>query len=982
MKLSDIIGTEQALAAGLSSESLEREINGLTADSREVKPGFLFAALPGATVDGARFIPNALAAGAIAVLAATDADLSEYQDRTIILQSGNPRRDLARMAARFCARQPETAVAVTGTSGKTSVVEFTRQIFAAHGLRAASVGTIGMVKPDGGRHGSLTTPDPVSLHRSLAELANDGVTHLAFEASSHGLDQHRLDGVELTAAAFTNLGRDHLDYHPNVEAYLNAKLRLFTELLQPGRTAVINTDGASHEQVAAAAQARGLKLLSVGRAGHDLRLVSIERDGFAQRLRIEAGGETVHVRLPLIGDYQVENALVAAGLAIGAGLPAATAVRALTGLKGVPGRLEIVGEVHGGLVVIDYAHKPEALTAALQGVRPFVTGKLICAFGCGGDRDRGKRKIMGRIAERQADLVIVTDDNPRSEEPAAIRAEILRGSPNALEIGNRREAINAAVAIAGSGDVVLIAGKGHETGQIIARQVLPFSDHEVARESISLVTAAAEHEQAQAKTSPSDPLWHWDELLAASGGEPDGRPGEPIEGISIDSRAIAQGDLFAALKGQRDGHEFVSNAFAAGAAAALVNRDYIRQPGDGALVRVDDTLHGLERIGLAARSRLSPEAKVIAVTGSVGKTTTKEMLRACLSQLGSTHAADKSFNNHLGVPLTLARMPRNTLFGVFEIGMNHAGEITPLTKMVQPHVAIVTTVAPVHLEHFASVEEIAAAKSEIFAGLLPQGIAVLNRDNEHYAFLKARAQAHGATIYDFSGGSDKTRYQLSDHARPQVFLTYTREVRGQTIVAAAIPNAPFKLHYALSIPGHHIVMNSLAVVAALNVADLDARAALPALAQLEAPQGRGVRVDLLCQDGRALLIDESYNANPVSMRAAITVLGNVDRDRFPRRIAVIGDMMELGPQAKQLHAELAAPLTEAGVDLVYAAGPLTEALYEVIPEHMRGSWGDNPTAIENKLLATIRPGDVIMIKGSNGAKIWQLAAAIRRCYAG
>ena len=965
MKLSKIIETENNLVMGLSPERLEQEISGLTADSREVKPGFLFAALPGSTVDGTKFIPNAVAGGAAAVLVAQDADIGQIPEHVIVVRSHNPRRALAQMAARFSDRQPPTAVAVTGTSGKTSVGEFTRQIFAAGGARAASVGTIGIVKPDGGRYGSLTTPDPVTLHRSLAELAGEGVTHLAFEASSHGLDQHRLDGVQLTAAAFTNLGRDHLDYHPDLDSYLKAKLRLFGELLKPGQVAVINSDGASHDEVAAAARARGLKVMTVGRKGHDLRLLSVEREGFSQRLHIEADGSILDVRLPLIGDYQVENALVAAGLAIAAGIPAPTAVGAFAQLKGVPGRLEIIGESQGGLVVVDYAHKPEALTAALQGVRPFVTGKLVCVFGCGGDRDRGKREIMGRIPEQEADLVIVTDDNPRSEEPSAIRAEILKGCPNAIEIGDRRQAIMSAVGMAGPGDVVLIAGKGHETGQIVGDQLLPFSDHDVAREAIEITGR-----EGKSAATTSAPLWDWDELVAASGGEPDGEPEQPIRGVAIDSRAIASGDLFVALKDKRDGHEFVEGAFSAGAAAALVNRAYTRQPGDGALLRVDDPLRALEQIGIAARARLSPEARVIAVTGSVGKTTTKEMLRVCLTRLGPTHASDKSFNNHWGVPLTLARMPRDALFGVFEIGMNHAGEITPLTKMVRPHVAIITTVAPVHLEHFNSVEEIAAAKAEILTGLVPGGVAVLNKDNEHFEFLRSCAKANGAMICDFSANAEE---QPEESA---VRLTSLRKLPNQTIVSAMLTGEPSTLQYALPIPGHHIVMNSLAVIGALGAAGADFRVALPALTQLEPPQGRGVRVALTCDGGKALLIDESYNANPVSMRAAIAVLAEVPRDEFPRRIAVIGDMLELGRQAEELHAELAAPLAEAGVDLVFAVGPLTQALFEIIPQNMRGIWGKTPADVESDLLAAIRAGDAIMVKGSNGAKTWQLAQAI------
>ena len=392
------------------------------------------------------------------------------------------------IAAKLSGAQPACAVAVTGTSGKTSVADFTRQIFTQLGRQAASLGTIGVIKPSGAIYGSLTTPDPVTLHATLASLANEGVTHLAFEASSHGLDQHRLDGVKLTAAAFTNLGRDHMDYHPTVEAYLAAKMRLFTELLEPGQTAVINADGAFAAQVSDIAKARGLKVMTVGNAGETLHLKSVERDGFQQRLAIGYGGATYNVPLPLVGGYQVENALVAAGLAIAAGEHPGESILALASLKGVPGRLEIVGEAKGGLTVVDYAHKPEALMAALAACRPFVSGKLICVFGCGGDRDKGKRPIMGGIAVKNADVVIVTDDNPRTEKPDVIRREILAAAPGAREIGDRAEAITAAVAMMSKGDVVLVAGKGHETGQIIGDRVVPFSDHEELRRAMGQVS--------------------------------------------------------------------------------------------------------------------------------------------------------------------------------------------------------------------------------------------------------------------------------------------------------------------------------------------------------------------------------------------------------------------------------------------------------------------------------------------------------------
>ena len=479
MLLSSLIGADVTASAGAANV----EIIGLTADSRNVRPGYLFVAIAGTKADGARFIADAIAKGAVAVLASAQTDIA-HAGAVPILRAQEPRRELALMAARFYPAQPETAVAVTGTSGKTSVADFTRQIFSALGHKSASLGTIGLVKPDGSVYGSLTTPDPVSLHETLAGLAAEGVTHLAFEASSHGLDQHRLDGVRLKAAAFTNLGRDHLDYHPTMEAYLAAKLRLFSELLPEGATAVVNADAASAPQVIAAAQSHGRRLLTVGRAGEGLKLERLVREGFAQRMSVAHEGRVFDVRLPLLGDYQAANALVAAGLAVATGETAGRVLPALQALKGVAGRLEIVGQARGGLAVVDYAHKPEALAAVLDALRPFTTAKLICVMGCGGDRDKGKRPLMGAIAAEKADVVIVTDDNPRSERPEAIRAEILAAAPGAREIGDRAEAIRSGVALLGEGGVLVVAGKGHETGQIVGDKVLPFSDREEVRKAL------------------------------------------------------------------------------------------------------------------------------------------------------------------------------------------------------------------------------------------------------------------------------------------------------------------------------------------------------------------------------------------------------------------------------------------------------------------------------------------------------------------
>ena len=452
------------------------DVSGVTADSRAVKPGDVFVAIAGAKADGLRFVERAAAAGAVAI--AAERRPQSLPAGVAFIQTGNARRFLARSAAKFFPRQPATIAAVTGTSGKTSVAAFTRQIWAALGHRAASIGTVGVVTPEKEIYGSLTTPDPVVLHKQIDALAGEGITHLALEASSHGLDQHRLDGLRIAAGAFTNLSRDHLDYHPTLEHYLAAKLRLFEELIDRSGAAVVNADHEQAEVVIAAARRRQLTLLTIGRNADGIRLLETGIDGFAQKLRIAVAGRPFSLRLPLVGGFQVENALTAAGLAIATGSDPDKVVAALENLRGAKGRLELIGERNGAPVFVDYAHKPDALAKALEALRPYVARRLVVVIGAGGDRDPGKRPMMGAIAVQMADGVIVTDDNPRSEKPAAIRAQILAAAPSAREIGDRGEAIRTAVSELRPGDVLLVAGKGHETGQTVGDRVLPFSDHE------------------------------------------------------------------------------------------------------------------------------------------------------------------------------------------------------------------------------------------------------------------------------------------------------------------------------------------------------------------------------------------------------------------------------------------------------------------------------------------------------------------------
>lgn len=463
--------------------SPDLEVTGLSSDSRQVRPGVVFFALAGSKADGSTYAADAAGRGAAAIVAAKGNTISGLS--IPVLAVDDPRLALALSAARFFGKQPRTMVAVTGTSGKTSVAAFTRQIWEQAGFAAASIGTTGVVAPGRNEYGSLTTPDPVALHQLLKELAEAGVTHASMEASSHGLDQRRLDGVKLAAGGFTNLGRDHMDYHPTVEDYHRAKLRLFDTLLPKGAPAVIFADDPWSQPTVHAARAASLNVLTVGRHGEFLTLKRVEYERRRQRAEVEADGVLHEIDLPLAGDFQIANALVSAGLAISTGTSVDKALAALEKLKGAPGRLDLVGTTAAGApVYVDYAHKPDALENVLTSVRPFTTGRVVVVFGCGGDRDRGKRPIMGEIATRLADVVIVTDDNPRTEIPETIRAAILAAAPGAIEIGDRRKAIHEAVAMLHAGDTLIVAGKGHEEGQTIGTETFHFSDLEEVREAL------------------------------------------------------------------------------------------------------------------------------------------------------------------------------------------------------------------------------------------------------------------------------------------------------------------------------------------------------------------------------------------------------------------------------------------------------------------------------------------------------------------
>lgn len=937
MRLSELLQQVQMNYEGKNNP----EVTGISISAGDVRPGFIFVALKGVRRDGVSFIPEAIQNGAAVILAEQSV---EAEIPVIVVP--NLRRLVSRLAAILYPSDSVLKVAVTGTNGKTSTVFYVQQLLNKLGICAASIGTIGVDSPVMHRDGSMTTPDAVTLNKTLQDLANKGVRVAALEASSHGLDQGRLEGLHFGAGAFTNLTQDHLDYHRTMEAYLQAKSLLFKEVVRSGGVAVLNADAPEFDTLKSIAEKRGERVISYGWSGADFQLIKQEPDESGQQVVFRAFGVEHTVHLNIVGDFQVMNIFAALGLCIGAGADAAALIALLPELKAPAGRIELMGTLpNGAQVFVDYAHTPDAVERVLISLRPHTKGRLICLMGCGGNRDKTKRPLMGALAAKLADVVYVTDDNPRFENPADIRSEILAACPGGIECDNREVAIHKAVEDLKSGDVLVLAGKGHEAGQTIGDVTYVSDDRIEARLALLKRT--------------QEPVWEAIDLrLALSTDVSDLVAGY---GVSIDTRTLKLGDIFIALRGDKtDGHAFVRQAVALGAAACIVEHPVDGVPAAKQIV-VTDAMAALEALARFARMRSS--ARFIGVTGSSGKTTTKEMLRACLSAQGVTHATVGNLNNQIGVPLTLAGMPLDTQYAIIEMGMSHAGELIHLSDMVRPDVTLITMIGAAHRAFFATNQDIAAAKSEIFEYQSRQGTAVLNRDDVFFDFLKEAAQRQGVQRIVSFGENGRSDFVLKDVsvADEGMTVTFIRKEEERS----------FHLRFI----GKHFAMNALGALAVVESVGGDVGAAARALASVTPAEGRGSCVSVrLSGDRRMTVIDDAYNANPASMAASIRSLGI---RRGGRKIAVLGDMLELGNEAVQMHEALAPVLREAGIDKVYVAGDLMRSLWAVLPAEMRGAVAETPEALVTVLNEDLQEGDIVLVKSSHGSRMDRIVRALK-----
>ena len=988
---------------------LLRGARALVADSRQLAAGDAFVAWPGAASDGRRFVANALDAGASACLVeADDVEAFGFEREPRIGALRGLKVAAGEIASRFYGAPSDKLdlVAVTGTNGKTSTTWWIAQALAALGRRCGVVGTLGIGEPPAAGAGTgdplatmrstgLTTPDPVTLQRALREFVDRGLAACAIEASSIGIAEHRLAGTRVAVAVFTNFTQDHLDYHGDMRAYWQAKAQLFA---WPGlRSAVVNLDDAQGVELADTLNGNAIDCWTTSMRGQPARLraEAVRHDRHGLAFELVEGAQRAPVATPLIGDYNAANLLCVVGVLRALGVGLAEAARACAALTPVPGRMQRVAAAAAAdapEVVVDYAHTPDALEKTLAALAPLAQargGVLWCVFGCGGNRDAAKRPLMGALACRLAGRVVVTSDNPRLEPPDLILAQILAGAIGHDEVDvieNRAQAIRHAIVSAAASDVVLIAGKGHEDYQDVGGVKLPFSDARHAADALAARTGAAGRESVPAArdattpagstsapaaptattaptaptattatttamTAPTTMMTLGDAARMLPGARLVGSATTPIARVHSDTRSIAAGDLFVALRGERfDAHAYLADAKAAGAVAALAERG-LEEAGLPGLV-VEDTRRALGDLAAAWRRRFA--MPLVAVTGSNGKTTVTQMIGAIFrAWVGEAAFSTRgNFNNDIGVPLTLLGLRDGCRAAVIELGMNHVGEIARLSAIAAPTIALVNNAQREHLEFMASVEAVARENGSAIAGLADDGVAVFPADDAHAPTWREMAGARRAVTFALDGAADVSGRAEWQGDRWSVAL--------QTPAGAAT--------LALRIAGRHNVRNALAATAAALAAGCPLEAIVRGLEGFSAVAGRSQTRRFVRDGAEATLIDDTYNANPDSVRAAIDVLAALPAPRW----LVLGDMGEVGEQGAAFHREVGAYAKERGIDSLWAAG--AESGNTAAPFA-----GARAFASVEALLATLHEAPAassVLVKGSRFMRMERVVAAL------
>ena len=921
-------------------------IAGISFDSRKVKKNYIFFAIDGTKNCGTDFIDEAIIKGASVIVSSKK--IKNYNNKIPFLLVKDSRSSLAEACSNYYKQKPKNIIAVTGTNGKSSVADFFYQILKLNKKPVASIGTLGILSSIYKKKTTLTSMDPISLHSRLEYLKKKKINNIILEASSHGLDQKRLNNLNIKVGIFTNLSQDHLDYHKNIKSYFNSKMHLFKNLLNTKSKIITDEDNKEFKTIQNISKKRKIKKLTIGSNNSDIQILENIYKNDRQILKILFKSKIFFLKINLIGYFQIKNLLMAMLAAASTGININKIFKQSNKIKSVPGRIECVANLNiNSKIIIDFAHTPDALEQTLVSLRKQFNKKIVLVFGCGGDRDKTKRFLMGKIAKKYCKKIYVTDDNPRNENPKKIRIEIVRGcGRSSINIGDRRLAIKNAIDNIGLNEILLVAGKGHETTQDYGNKVLQFSDKKVIKEIV------------KKKFIKNKNLWN--NFLVK---KVFNKKNINYSGVSINSKTVKKNNIFFAIKGRKnDGHIFVKSAIKNGAIKSIVSKK-LKKINNSKTILVNDTFHALNNLAEATRDNSA--AKIIGITGSAGKTTLKNLISFSLKGYGKVQHSPYSYNNKFGVPLSLANLKEDTKYGVFEIGMDKKGEIHTLSKIVKPEIAIITNIAEAHIKNFKSLKDIAKAKAEIINNIVEDGYIILNKDDKYFNFLSNIAKKKLINIISFS---------LNKSA--DVYLVNIRKIKNCYKLKISVDNK--KYFFNTKNISNIFIRNMLACISVMHCLNLDPKYLEDKFKKFITPEGRG-DLKLVKKFKKVFkFLDESYNANPLSMNSAIENLSNYKKENNSKKIILLGDMMELGKKSKTLHKSLSQAINKSDIDKVFVYGKHIKQTFYNISTKKKGLIFNNLDDANKHLSKIINNNDLLMIKGSNATGLNKFSKNIKK----
>jgi len=913
--------------------------SGISFNSKDIKKDNIFFAIKGNHFDGNKFISIAIKKGSKIII--SEKRITNPQKDILFIHTKNIRKLLAEIAFKIYKNKPNNLIAVTGTNGKSSVSDFYFQLLKLNKIKVASIGTLGVKSKNIRRNLQNTTIDPIRMGQILSKLKSQKINNVIMEASSHGLTQHRLDGLKFSSGIFTNLSQDHLDYHKNFKEYFKAKLYLFENLIGKKGNVITDETLPEFKRIKKIAISRKLKLQVLNNSKNQFQILSHSYRGEKQILKIRYYNLTREINLNLIGKIQLKNILMAIIAAKNSNISLIKILNVLSQLKPIDGRLEKIGKIKNrSKVILDYAHTPDALRICLSNLKEqFPNKKIILLFGCGGNRDQNKRFKMGKIACDYSNEIYLTDDNPRFEDPRKIRDDIKKGiqDTSIKEIPDRKKAISEAIKNLNTGDILLVAGKGHEKTQDFGKKKIYFSDKKIILDCIKLKNTSLSKNfkiniiKELSKIKNKIPLVKADK-------------------VRINSKEVNKNDIFFAIKGKKnDGNKYIGEAFKNKASLVVVNKVQ-NKFNSKRQIKVRNTLKFMTEISKIFRQNI--DTNIIAITGSCGKTTLKELLGNVLGKISSVSISPKSYNNKFGVPLSLLNLKHSDEFGVLEVGMDKKGEIDNLTNIIKPNVGLITNINYAHAKNFKNIKQIALAKAEIIKNILPNGFVVLNADDSFFKLHKKIAENNNINVISFGIKTKKANVKLFN----------IKKVKKAFKIKVKL-NDKFK-YFIISNNFQSNIYNILSALSVISIYKDVLKLNEKIFLDFRSPAGRGDHSTIKIGNKKINLIDESYNSNPLSLKSALKNYDNIDTKKY-RKYLLLGDMMELGSHSKKLHQSIVPLINETNIDKVFVMGKMVREIFDNIVKVKRGRILENKSGIFELIKKDFNNNDYLMIKASN-----------------